>query len=155
MSKEEIFNASADAYSLLGGFLKDVAQEIGMDKTLALFAGETFGSMLAGMMKEKLGDKDLDTATIAAVLSDATDSIGSTVKIEESTKSVRTEIAKCPIYHGFKEAGLDHKTIESTCNCMADGMLAEMRKSYPQLSWSVKFRSAPDQPCIEEYTIEK
>jgi hypothetical protein len=156
MSREAVFAATKGAFSLFGSYLKDVAQEIGMERALALYAnqGQTFGSMLTGMIQEKLGDKELDTATIAAVLSDAADGFGMTAKIEQSQTTVIMENLRCPIYEGFKEAGLDHETIASACNRMAAVEQAEVKKVYPQLSGCVKFKSAPDQPCIEEYTIE-
>jgi len=157
MSREQIYTATKGTFSLLGGFLKDVAQEIGMDKALAVYAnqGETFGKMLTGMIKEKLGDKDLDTPTVAAVLANATDGLGFTVRIEESPTSVKMEATRCPIYDGFREAGLDHETIESICSRVSVVQQAAMRRAYPQLSWCVRFRSAPDQPCIEEFAIEQ
>jgi hypothetical protein len=157
MSREAIFAATKGTFALFGGFLKDVAREIGMEKALDLYAnqGETFGAMFKAMIGEELGEKELDTPTMAAVLSKAAEGFGMTVEIEESPTSVRMESFQCPIYDGFKEAGLDQETIETACSRLVVVEQAELKKAYPQLSMCVKVRSAPDEPCIEEYIIEK
>lgn len=156
MGKEELYGAAKGTYSLVGGFLKDVAQEIGMERATALYAnqGKTFGTMLTGMINEKLGDNELDTATIASVMAEATDGLGFTAKIETSPTSVQIKTSRCPIYDGFREAGLDHETIGSICSRVSALEQAELKKSYPQLSGCMKFRAAADRPCVEEFSIE-
>ena len=157
MAREDAFNGAKSACAMLGGFLKDVEQEIGMEKALLLYGrqGEPLGSMLAGITKQQLGDKEFDFKTFAAVLSGAYQMFGLTYEIEENATSTKVRVFQCPIYEGFKEAGLDHQTTEALCNRMAAVEYAELKKVIPQLCGSLKFRSAPDQPCVEEFVLEK
>ena len=61
-------------------------------------------------------------------------------------------LGKC--LSAFKSAGLDDKTIELLCSGMSAAEFAEEKKVCPQLSMCLKFRSAPDQPCVQEYALE-
>jgi hypothetical protein len=157
MAREDAFDAAKAAFGMYGGFLKDVAQEIGMEKALALYAkqGQPFGAMMAGMTKEQLGDKEFDVKTFASVLSGGYQMIGLAYEIEENPASLKITVSQCPIYEGLKSAGLEDKTIELLCSGMSAAEFAEEKKVFPQLSMCLKFRSAPEQPCVEEYALEK
>ncbi|MFB0523747.1 MAG: hypothetical protein ACETV1_08350 [Candidatus Bathyarchaeia archaeon] len=54
MASIEAFNAAKNVVSMYGAFFKIVAQEIGMERALALRrkVGESFGPILAEMFKE-------------------------------------------------------------------------------------------------------
>ena len=157
MAREDAFDAAKAAFGMYGGFLKDVAQEIGMEKALAFHAkqGEALGAMTAGMTKEQLGDKQFDMKTFASVLSGGYQMLGIAYEIEENPASLKITAFQCPIYEGLGSAGLDDKTIELLCSGMSAAEFAEEKKVFPQLSMCLKFRSAPEQPCVEEYALEK
>jgi len=157
MAREEAFNAAKAVSSILGGFFKDVANEIGLEKALSLYAkqGEVFGAMMAGTAKERLGDKEFDMKTFASVLSRVFQMCGFTYELEDTPTSIKVSGFQCPFYEGFKSAGLDDQTIEALCSRMGAAEYAEYKKVFPQLSGRLKFRSAPDQPCIEEFELEK
>ena len=80
--------------------------------------------------------------------------LGFACEIEEDPASLKITAFQCPIYDGFKSAGLDDKTIELLCSGMAAAEFAEEKKAFPQLSMCLKFRSAPEQPCVEEVVLE-
>ena len=157
MGREDVFNAVKSVASIYGGFFKDVAEEIGMERALALHAkqGEGFGVMLAGMVRDQLGDKEFDMKTFSSVYSGAYEGFGFTYEMEESHTSILVKAYQCPLYEGFKMAGLDDKTIESMCSLMSAAEYAEIKKVYPELTGRVKFRTAPDKPCVEEFLLEK
>jgi hypothetical protein len=156
MVKEDAFNASKAAYSMYGDFLKAVIEEVGMEKALSLHAktGECAGTMLAGKTKEELGDKPLDLRTIGAVFSRCFEPLGYGIEAEETPTATKLRVSQCPFYEAMKAAGFDHKTIESMCSRAGTVVLAAFKKSYPQASGSLKFRAAPDQPCVEEWVLQ-
>lgn len=157
MAREDAFNATKAAWGMYGGFLKDVAQEIGMEKALALCAkqGGALGTMMAGMTKQQLGDKEFDMKTFASVLSGGYQMLGIAYEIEENPASLKITASQCPIFEGLKSAGLDDKTIELLCTHWSAAEFAEEKKVFPQLSSCLKFRAAPDQPCVEEYALQE
>ncbi len=157
MAREDAFNAAKATSTVLGGFFKDVANEIGLEKALSLYAkqGEVFGAMTARTVKERLGDKEFDMKTFASVLSGFFQMCGFTYELEDTPTSIKASQFQCPFYEGFKSAGLDDQTIEALCSRMGALELAEYKKAFPQLSGRLKIRSAPDQPCTEELELEK
>jgi len=157
VAREDTFNTVKITYTILGGFLKDVAKEIGMKKAISLYAkqGKTVGAMLAGMTREKLGKKEFDMKTFASVLSGALQSNGLTYDIKESPTLLIVNSHRCPIYEGLKDAGLDHKTIELACSHISGTQYVALKKAFPQLNGRVKFRSAPNKPCVEKFALEK
>ncbi len=156
MVKEDAFNASKAAYSMYGDLLKAVIEEVGMEKALSLHAktGECAGAMLAGKTKEELGDKPLDLRTLGAVFARCLQPLGYGTEAEETPTAMKLRVSQCPFYEAMKAAGFDHKTIESMCSRTVAGEVAAFKKSYPQASGSLKFRAAPDQPCVEEWVLE-
>ena len=56
MASEDAFNAAKMAFCSWGGFFKDVAQEIGAEKAIALYAksGEAFEAWFAQTTRERL-----------------------------------------------------------------------------------------------------
>lgn len=157
MAREDAFTAAKAMSTLVGGFFKDVASEIGLEKTLSLYAkqGEVLGAMIAAAVKERLGDKELDMKTLASVVSGFFHVCGATYELEDTPTSIKSSQFQCPLYEGLKNAGLDDRTIEAACSRTVVAQDAEMKKFFPQLSARLKFRSAPDQPCIEEFVLEK
>jgi hypothetical protein len=156
MGSEVAFNAAKGAYGTYGALLKDIAQEVGMERALALHArrGEGYGAMVAGMIKDELGDEEFNMQALASVLSGITEEGGLIAKVEGTQTSATCEVFECPLYEGLKMAGWSHEDIEKTCNCFGAAERNELQKSYPQLSASLKFRSAPDQSCVEEFLWE-
>ena len=157
MQKEEAFGATKVMSMLYGGFFKDVAKEVGSEKALALHAhqGEAFGHMLAGMLQAQAADKGLTITTLSSVVSEAPAIFGMTPEVEEAGTSVKLYTHQCPMYEGWKEAGLDHETIGSLCRAMAAAEYAALTKAIPQVSARLEFRSAPDKACVEHYTLAR
>jgi len=157
MQKEDAFNATKVMSAMWGGFFKDVSNEIGNAKAVALYArqGETFGDMLAGMLRAQAADKGLSIDILASVLSAAPAVFGMTPEVEETATSLKLHTHRCPIYDGCKEAGWDHDAIGSVCRALAACEYAALTKAFPQVSARLEFRSAPDKACVEEYSLAK
>jgi hypothetical protein len=79
--------------------------------------------------------------------------LGMTPEIENNANSFALSWRRCPMYEGLRMAGLDHATIEAMCKCSTEAGYAAHKKVFPQLSGALKFRVAPDQPCVEEFTL--
>jgi hypothetical protein len=156
MGSEAAFNAAKGAFSMYGALLKDVAQDIGMEKALALHArrGEDFGAMTAGMIRDALGDDEFNMQAVASVLSGAAKEMGLVAEIEATPNSATMKISQCPIYEGCKVAGWSHEEIGTMCKRLAAAEASEIKKTYPQLSACVTFRSASDESCVEEFVWE-
>ena len=60
----------------------------------------------------------------------------------------------CPIYDGLKMAGWAHEEIKLACEGMGQCEIDTMTGAFPELSGSVSFRSTPDAPCVEEFSVE-
>jgi len=158
MATEDAFNAAKVVFTMYGGFFKDVAAEIGMERALALHAktGESFAAMLAAMTKERLGGREFDLKTLAAVESEgAARGFGMTCETEAGPASIRNTWLRCSLYEGLRDAGLDHDVIAQMCHRGAAVEFAALNETFPRLSGSVKFRATPDQPCVEELVHAK
>ena len=157
MQKEEAFGATKMMSVVYGGFFKDVAKEIGSEKALSLHArqGEPVGAMLAGMLQAQAADKGLNITTLSSVVSAAPAIFGMTPEVEEAATSVKLHTHQCPMYDGWKDAGLDHETIGSMCRAVAAAEYAALTKAVPRVSARLEFRSAPDKACVEHYTLAK
>jgi steroid delta-isomerase-like uncharacterized protein len=158
IAREAVFNAAKAAYSAYGGLLKDVVQEMGMEKAVALHAKrcQAFYVAFAGMIRDRLGGNEFDLSTFSSALKDVNNTIfGCIFEIEESPGSLRCSYLQCPIYPGFSSAGLDHRAIELICTGGESSGLAELKKALPQVSGSLRFRPAPDQSCVQEFVLEK
>jgi hypothetical protein len=141
---------------MYGGLLKDVAGELGMDRALELHAkqGENFGTALAGMLRDRQGDGDLKIENLTAVFSEAGEGFGLSPDVEETPTKVSFTHHACPIYNGLKMAGWTHEEIKAACEGMAGKEIAALKEAFPQLSGCVEFRSTPEDPCVEEFSLE-
>ena len=157
MAKEDAFNAAVSVFSMYGGLFKDVAREFGMEKALAFHAkqGDMFGAHFAAMLKEKLGSKEVDMRTLSSILKGAMDGFGFTYESVETPTSIVLKNHKCPIYDGFRMAGLDHKTINSMCSQMSQAEYEGIKKIYPMIQGRAELKTSPDGYCTEEFIIKK
>ncbi len=157
MSKKGAFGAASASFGIYGGFFKDVSQEVGFERAVALHSnqGKHFGARLAGMLKEELGNRKLNLAAFERVYARALGQVGITPDFEKKRSTLRSTVNACPIYDGLKSAGLDDKTIESLCTQMSALEYGELKNAFPMLSACLKFRTTPDEPCVEEFVVIK
>jgi len=149
------FNAATSVATMYGGFFKAVAQEIGMERALALHAklGEPFGVQIGEALKKKFGNKKPDTEGLKAMFQPMIASFGFTTKYKVTPKTLSVVVTKCPLYEGFKAAGLDHKTIGKMCKAMSGSEYSQAKKHYPKIEGSVQFKDSPKGSCVEKWTI--
>ena len=159
MSVEEKFDGVKNTFSLFMAFFNEVAQEIGMEKAVALDAkvGRATNADIGKMMREQAGAQEIDAKTAYMMTSKAVEegfAISSEV-IEESPQKVVFNIGKCPIHEACQMAGMDSESIEALCRATSiESMDAMVKELNPNLSYRLaKFRSAEDGCCKEEIVI--
>ncbi len=157
MGKKPVFEATKQMTAFYSGFFKDVAQEIGLEKSVELLGNQSkpFGAAVAGMLKQELGNRKINYAAFESVYSRLRGALGFQDEYKKNRAGLKVTTGRCPFYEGFASAGLDHKSIEMICSRTAAVEYEEIKKAYPQFSGCLKFRSAPDQPCLEEFVILK
>lgn len=64
-------------------------------------------------------------------------------------------IAKCPLYEGFKAAGLNHETIGKMCKAMSEVELSQAKNLYPKIEGSAQFKDSREGFCVEKWTIKR
>jgi len=158
MASEDALNAGKTALMLYMSYFNAVAQEIGTEKATALQAKvcENMGEMQGKMIKEQAGIKEFDAKTAWSFLRNMPESFGSSIEVlEESPQRVVLKCGKCSIYEAAHALGIDNNTIETMCQFSSNRTLETATKQLnPNLTFQVtKFRSAPDEPCIEEIVL--
>jgi len=158
MAIEDVFNGAKKAMTLFDAYTNTVAQEIGMERALSLMTKmcENMGAMQGKMMKEQSGIKEFDAKAAASLLKTVPEGLGISVEVlEESPKKVVHKVRKCSVYEAAHMLGMDAKTIETMCRASSARFMETIAKQLnPNLSFRVtKFRSAPDDFCVEETTL--
>ena len=158
MSIEDTFNGAKNESSFFYAYFNAVAQEIGMERALAL-ATKTFESMgtkLGKMIKEQAGVEEFDPKAAALQVINFAKGIGTILElIEESPQKVVIKCGRCPSYEAAQEVGLDAETMETLCRASALRILdTTVKQLNPDLNYKLtKFRSAADDFCEEEIVL--
>jgi len=157
---ESSFDAAASVASMYGAFFRAVAQEIGMKRALELHAklGEPFGVQIGEELKQKFGNNRPDTESIKGIFQPMFARFGAYTRItydyKVTPRTLSIVIAKCPLYEGFRVAGLDHETIGKMCNAMMDAEQNKAKNLYPKIQGSAHFKDSPQGSCVENWTIK-
>jgi hypothetical protein len=157
MKKDAAFSASKQMCGLYAGFFKGAAEVMGVAKAVEIHAiqGKPFAAAVSSTLKEKLGKKKLNYAAFESVYAGVREALGFKDEYRKGRSVLKVETLRCPVYEGYATAGLDHKTIEMMCRQMATLEYDEIKKTFPEFSGCLKFRSAPDEQCVEEFVILK
>jgi hypothetical protein len=158
MAIEDVFNGAKSAFTFYFAYLNTVAQEIGMERALALHTKmcEAMGAMQGKMMKEQAAIEEFDAKAAYSLTKSVPESIGISMEVvEESPQRVAFKTGRCPIYEAAQMVGLDAKTIEAICRA---GALRFMDTAAKQLNPNLghqlrKLRSAADDFCEEEIVL--
>ena len=156
MVKEQVFNATMSSMNMYGGLFKAIADDVGLDKALEYHAkqGETFGMFYGETLKQQLGDKALNTEAFISLIQPTMESFGFDPEYDVSPTEISLKVQRCPIYEGYKMAGLDHETIGKTCNAMSSAEFAKLKEYYPNVEGSVNYRDSSEGYCLEKFTLK-
>ena len=157
MASEDTFNGAKNAFSFLGVYMNNTAQEIGLERALALFTKtcQALGIGLGKMKKEQAGDTAIDAQTAHSLVR-GDESLGAVNEVlEESPTLVRFKCMRCPAYEGAQMAGVDQAVIESMCrNGSIAAMDAAVKQLNPRLSYQlIRYRSGADDFCEEQISL--
>ena len=154
MAIEDVFNGARMGLMLYDALLNTVAQEIGMERALALQTKmcENMGAMQAKMMKEQAGIKEFDAKAAWPICQATPESLGISMEVvEESPQRVVVKLGRCSVYEAAQMLAMGAKTIETMCRSgpqrFMDAAAKELNANLSFQLW--KFRSAPDDFCEE------
>jgi len=158
MATEDVFDAFKTGLLLLHGYRNAVAQEIGMERALALMSKtcETMGAMRGKMMKEQSGIKQFDAKTARSLLRSGGSTVSMSSEVtEETPKRAAWKVGRCAVYEAAQILGTDAALKEATCRASSIRMMdAIVKQLNPGLSFRLrKFRSAEDDSCDEEIVL--
>ncbi len=160
MSEKEVFKVATTVYTDFYSYFKVLAEEIGLERALALLTkqNEASGVVVGKKIKEKTGGKVLDVKETAHEIRKLAKGIGGideVIKENDQYVITKTGSGKCPNYEAARAAGLDHDTIGKLCTKGSLRFLDTVVKELnPDLSYRVKkFRSSPDDYCMEETVL--
>jgi hypothetical protein len=158
MASEDAFMAARAALIFSYAYRNAVAQEIGMERAIALMTRgcESVGAMRGKMLKEQSGIKEFDAKTAWSLLKSLKDTLGESHEVlEESPQRVLLRNDRCPIYEAARMLGMDASAIETICRTgsmrFADAAVKQLN---PNLNLQIrKFRSTLDDFCEEEIVL--
>lgn len=158
MAIEDAFRGAKTALTLFDAYVNMVAQEIGMERAVALMTKmcESVGAMQGKMMKEQSGIKEFDAKAAWSLVKIFKDSLGESHEVlEESPQRVVVRNGRCPIYEAARTLGMEANTIETGCRAGPMKFMDTVVKQLnPNLNLRVrKFRSTPDDFCEEEIIL--
>jgi len=156
MGKEDVFNAIMSSMSMYGGLFKSITDDVGLDKALEYHAkqGESFGMMIGETLKRQLGDKAPTTEALKSVLQPEVEGWGFDAEFDVSPTAVSIKVQRCPIYEGFKMAGLDHETIGKMCSAWYSAEYTQLKKYYPKIEGRLKYRDSSEGYCLDKFTLK-
>jgi hypothetical protein len=154
MAIEDNLNAARAAFVFYDAYMNAVAQEMGMEKALALHTKvcENLGPFQGQMLKGQTHIKDFDAKAAYSMVKTVPETLGiATEVLEESPQKVRFKCKQCSVYEAAMLVGLDQKTREAICrNGSIVFMDKVLKQLNPKLSYRlVKYRSSADDFCEE------
>ena len=158
MAIEDTFNGAKNAQTFFYAYFNAVAQEIGMERALALNTkmAEVMGANMGKMIKEQADVEEFDPKAAALQVINMAEGLGNILEvIEESPQKVVIKCGRCPSYEAAQEVGLDAEAIEAICRAGALRFLdTTVKQLNPDLNYRLtKFRSAADDFCEEEIVL--
>jgi hypothetical protein len=155
MAMTDTFNGAKNAFIFLFAYLNTVAQDIGMERALALDAKmcEAMGTAWGQSIKAQAAIGEADArAAVSLARAFLSEAIGiDTEVVEESAEMAVIRVGRCPLYEAGQAVGMDITTIEALCKTGAVRYMDTMVKQFnPALSYQLReFRSSADGACLE------
>ena len=154
MTREDVFTAAMIWAKMYCDFLKEVIAEIGLPRTIELqmIHGKINGAMYVNEMQKQ---EKFDPEALAAFMKPGYEKMGViNIEIEATPDSLVLKNGRCPVYNGFKMAGMDDETIDKFCTNREGAVLAAITEAFPEVKTSLT-RDKPDGYCTVVYKVEK
>jgi hypothetical protein len=150
---EVTYNASKTIFGMFGAFVKDVADEIGWEKTMEIFSkiGARDGEQLAGFFKTHAEETRMEErGKIQAGFYNVS---GWKMDYETTPTSLEFTIHTCPLFDGFLENGLEVEKINALCKSMHKEYDKALKRAFPGAEFTSIAKPSKDGDCIEKITI--
>ena len=158
MTIEDTFRGAKNGYIYSYAYLTMVAEEIGMERAIALQTKmcEARGAIDGKTIKEQAGIEEFDAKAAASLAENYVESIGMRLEvIEESPQKVSFKVVRCPLYEAAQAVGLEDEIIQALCRAgPVRNMDSMVKQLNPNLNYQLrKFRSATDNFCEETIVL--
>jgi len=153
MSREEVFTTATIWAKMYCDFLQKIISEIGLPRTIELQKthGEINGAMYVNEMQKQ---GKFDPEALAAFMKPGYEKMGIiNIEIEATPDSLVVKNGKCPVYEGFKMAGLDDATINKLCTSREGAVKDAITEVFPKVKASIT-RDKPDGYCASVFKVE-
>ena len=155
MSKEEVAQASAQAYIEMALYVKAVAEKYGQEEALQLMH-DTFwkyGSQVGAVLSRQFEGRQASAPDIFDVMAPIFDSVGFGFEVTESTPGqVTAKFTACPIAAACYAVGMPTKQFCANlgipfCNALVQAI-------NPTARWAeTRHRESADDYCLEGVTV--
>ena len=159
MAHTDTLRGAQNAFTFFYAYFNAVAEEIGMDRAIALDAhvNEMMGMAQGQAIKSQVGLEEIDLAT-ASALANASIEEGMGIRsevIEESAERIVSKCGRCPVYEGAQAVQMDNVTIEALCRATSLPYMDALVKQWnPNFSYRLReFRASAEGNCVEEIVI--
>jgi hypothetical protein len=154
MAIEDTFRGAKNAYIYYFAYLTTVAQEIGMERAIALENKmcEARGNLDGKIIKEQADMEEIDAKGAASLAEKYVESIGASPEvIEEGSNKISFKVGRCSLYEAAQTVGLEDEIIEALCRAgPVQNMNSMVKQLNPNLDYQLrKFRSSTDNFCEE------
>jgi hypothetical protein len=155
MTIADTFTGAKSGLTFLFAYQNIVAQEIGMERVLALNSSMTkaLGDAQGKALRERVDVQTIPPKLAASLASEFLEqALGiRSQAMEGSAERVVIEVGRCPIYEAAEALGMEHTAIEALCRAGSiPYMDALIKQLNPTLAYDLtRFRPSADASCLE------
>ena len=149
----ETYNASKAIFGLFGAFVKDVADEIGWEKTIEIYGkmGERGGAQMAAFLKTQA--EKVRTDKLGKMQTGFYNVSGWDMEYKTTPTSVEFLVHTCPCFDGFLENGIEVEQLNALCKATHRGMDKALKAVFPKAEFTSVPKPSKEGDCIEKATI--
>jgi hypothetical protein len=155
MTTADTFTGAKSGLTFLFAYQNIVAQEIGMERALALNSrmAKAMGTAQGKALKERVDVEEIPpnlAASLAGTFLEQALGIQSKA-VEGTADKAVIEVGRCPIYEAAEALGMEHAAIEALCRAGSIPYMDALIKQFnPNLAYDLtQFRPSADASCIE------
>lgn len=149
----EVYDSVKAIFGAYGKFIKDVADEIGWEKAVEIYAksGQREASQIIQFIKTH--DTDTRLKDWAEEYPRFYNSSGWRMGADVTRDTVEYTIHRCPVFDGFFDAGLSREEINELCRANHVAQDRLIKTEFPGAGFASRVKPSKEEPCREKYTI--
>ena len=150
---EETYNAAKAIFGTFGEFVKDVAEEIGWEKTIEIYGkmGERGGAQMASFVKNQAENARMDE--LGKMQSGFYNVSGWDMEYAATPSSVEFLVHTCPCFDGFRYVGIEVEHLNALCRATHKGMDNALKAVFPKAEFTSVPKPSKEGDCIEKAII--